>query len=343
VIVDLFSGPRGWSEGLRFLGLTDVGLELDTSACRTAQAAGHTTIQCDVTQYPTAPFKGRIKGKISSPVCTPFSMAGKQDGIGDLPLLHQAVHDLAHGRDTRAAIREACRDSKSVLAAEPMRWLYDLRPEWACMEQVPAVLPLWQQYAGIIRGWGYSAWCGVLNAADYGVPQNRRRAILIVSRERAVTAPEPTHARNPADDLFGDRLLPWVTMAEALGWGYTQRPAPTITGGGTATGGAEPFGNASRRKMRAAMDDPGHWAWRKPAPTISGTVGHVGGKQAEGHLNLPPEDGAVLQTFRRDHPFYGNKGQVALQIGNAVPPLFAAHIVSAATGIPVRQAEEVAA
>jgi DNA (cytosine-5)-methyltransferase 1 len=143
--------------------------------------------------------------------------------------------------------------------------------------------------------------------------------------------------------LFGDDLPRWVTMAEALGWGYTDRPAPTVTGGGTATGGPEPFGNGTRRAMRAAMSDRKHWAWRKPAPTISGTVGHVGGKQAEGHLNLPSEDAAVLQTFRRTYPFSGNKGEVALQIGNAVPVRLAAHIASVATGIPVRQAEEAVA
>ncbi|MFD5491554.1 DNA cytosine methyltransferase [Streptomyces sp. NPDC127091] len=341
-IVDLFSGPRGWSEGLHPLGLADVGLELDTAACRTAHAAGHATIQCDVTQYPTSPFKGRVKGKISSPVCTPFSQGGKQGGLVDLPLVYQAVHDLAHGRDTRADLKAACKDDKSILAAEPMRWLYDLRPEWVCMEQVPAVLPLWQQYAGILRGWGYSTWCGVLNAADYGVPQARKRAIFIASRVRRVTAPEPTHAQNPEMDLFGACRKPWVSMAEALGWGYTDRPAPTITGGVTYTGGAEPWSSTSRAAMRAAMNDRGHWAWRKPAPTISGTVGHVGGKQAGGHLNLEPEEGAVLQTFRRDHPFHGNKGQRSLQIGNAVPPLLAAHVVSAATGIPMPAVEPAA-
>ncbi|MFJ9657588.1 DNA cytosine methyltransferase [Streptomyces griseoflavus] len=332
-IVDLFAGPRGWTVGLGMHGLSDVGLELDHTACQTACAAGHPVIRCDVTQYPTHPFRRRKSKVIASPVCTPFSAAGNQHGVSDLPLIHQAVHDLAHGRDTRAAIRDACRDDKSVLAAEPMRWLHDLRPVWACLEQVPAVMPLWKQYAGVLRGWGYSVWTGVLNAADYGVPQARRRAILIASRVRTVTAPEPTHTERPTDALFGPTLRPWVTMAEALGWGYTRQPAPTVTGGGTASGGAEPFGNASRRAMRAAMDNPGHWAWRKPSPTISGTVGHVGGKQAGGHLNLEPEEGAVLQTFPRDYPFQGNKGQRSLQIGNAVPPLLAAHIVAAAAGL----------
>jgi DNA (cytosine-5)-methyltransferase 1 len=336
VIVDLFAGPRGWSEGLRLLGLTDIGLEWDTAACRTAHAAGHPVIQCDVAQYPTAPFVGRIRGLIASPPCQPWGKSGKRLGIADQPLVHQSVHDLAHGRDTRAELLAQCKDDRSLLAAEPMRWLYDLRPEWVCMEEVPDVLPLWKQYTLYLQQWGYSTWTGVLNAADYGVPQTRRRAILIASRVRDVTAPAPTHSEHGAAGLFGDDLPRWITMAEALGWGYTQQPAPTVTGGGATTGGAEPFGNSSRQAMRKAMNNPGHWAWRKPAPTVSGTVGHVGGKQAGGHLNLTPAEGARLQTFRGGYPFSGNKGQVALQIGNAVPPLLAAHVVSVATGIPVQ-------
>lgn len=335
MIVDLFAGPRGWSEGLRPLGLRDVGLELETAACRTAVAAGHATIQTDVAAYPTAPFAGRISGLIASPPCQAWSRAGKRGGIKDQPLVHQAVHDLTHGRDTRAQLLAQCRDPRSLLAAEPMRWIVELRPEWVCMEEVVDVLPLWQQYADVLRGWGCSVWCGVLNAANYGVPQTRRRAILVASRTRTVTAPEPTHSEHGAAGLFGDDLPRWITMAEALGWGYTQRPAPTAAGGGTDTGGAEPFGNATRRAMCAAMTNPAHWAWRKPAPTVSGTVGHVGGKQAGGHLNLQPDEGALLQTFPRRHPFWGSKGQRSRQIGDAVPPRFAAHIVSAATGIPV--------
>ena len=343
MIVDLFAGPGGWSEGLRQLGLTDHGLEWDAAACATRKAAGHAVTQCDVAEHPTAPFADSIRGLIASPPCQAWSRAGKRGGLADQPLVHQAVHDLAHGRDTRAELLAQCKDERSLLAAEPMRWLYDLRPEWVCLEEVPDVLPLWKQYANVLRAWGYSVWVGVVNAADYGVPQTRRRAILIASRVRDVTAPAPTHSEHGAAGLFGDDLPRWITMAEALGWGYTQQPAPTVTGGGATTGGAEPFGNSSRQAMRKAMDNPGHWAWRKPAPTVSGTVGHVGGKQAGGHLNLTAEEGARLQTFRGRYPFCGNQGQVALQIGNAVPPKLAAAVASAATGVPVRQTEEVAA
>lgn len=74
-----------------------------------------------------------------------------------------------------------------------MRYLHALNtvgePEWVAMEEVPDVLPLWKQYAAILRAWGFSVWVGILNAADYGVPQTRRRAILLASRVRTAEPP----------------------------------------------------------------------------------------------------------------------------------------------------------
>jgi DNA (cytosine-5)-methyltransferase 1 len=219
VIVDLFGGAGGWAEGCRILGLAEVGLEWDDAACRTRAAAGHQVIRTDVARYPTAPFQGRITGLLASAPCQAWSRAGKGLGLIDQPLVHQAVTDLSEGRDTRAELLAKCRDERSLLAAEPMRWLYDLRPQWVAMEEVPDVLPLWRQYARMLRGWGYSVWTGILNAADYGVPQTRQRAILIASRVRRVSRPEPTHAE-AADEatLFGPARQRWVSMAEALGW-----------------------------------------------------------------------------------------------------------------------------
>jgi DNA (cytosine-5)-methyltransferase 1 len=325
------------------LGLREVGIELDPWACATRTAAGHLTVRADVAQLPLHRMAGKTRGLIFSPPCGTFSAAGKGEGVGDLPLLHQALDDLAAGRDTRAQLASACSDPRTPLVVEPLRYALDLHPEWVALEQVPSVLPLWRHIARILRTRGYSTWTGILNAADYGLGQVRRRAVLIASRVREAAPPAPTHSEIGAHDLFGGYTPPWRTMAETLGWGYIRRPAPTVTGGGTATGGAEPFGNASRRAMLAAMGDPQHWAWARPAPTLSGTVGHVGGKHARGHLNLDPGDAAKLQGFPDGYPFQGNKGRVALQIGNAVPPLLALHVLSAATGINLSDAEQVAA
>lgn len=355
MIVDLFSGPRGWSEGLRPLGMADVGLELDADAARTSQAAGHWTVQCDVTQYPTAPFAGRKPKLIASPVCTPFSRAGKLGGIADLPLVYQSVHDLAHGRDTRQGIKGACKDGKSILAAEPMRWLHDLRPEWVCMEQVPDVLPLWKLYAGILRTWGYSVWTGILNTADYGLPQTRRRAILIASRVRDVAAPDPTHGENTETDLFGFARLPWVSMADALG---LEPGLEVNTRGNRQTPGGNNFpcdepSWALTEKCRS------WWVLRhskranatvrrldQPAATL--VAGHARHDyewvKVDGQADLEKRplliaEAAVLQGFQPGHPFHGSQSKQFLQIANAIPPLLAAHVVSSASGVPFLEAQ----
>ena len=309
MILHRFAGI-GWSEALHSLGLEDIGLELNADACRTRVGAGHTTIRCDVTQYPTWPFKGRTAGAIDSPPCPPFSKSGNGKGAHDLPLVLQAIEDLARGKDTRTTLGAACQDERSILTAEPMRWHYDLMPGWICMEQVPSVLPVWELYAQILRRWGYSAATGVVDAAGYGLWQHRKRAVLLASRTRDITLPALTHGE--------PGLLPLAPMADGVGWGYTQRPAPTVTGGGTATGGAEPFGNGTRRAMRAAMGTP---FWRD---------------RGDGGTRPSLTDCARLQGFRPDLEFHGRAGSRHLQVGNAVPPPLAAVLIRAAADLSVR-------
>lgn len=209
MIVDLFAGPGGWSVAARDLGCLEVGIEHDAAACATRAAAGLLTIRADVAAYPTAPFRGRITGLIASPPCPAFSAAGKREGADHIDELVAAIHR----RDWAA---RPSPDPLVWLSLDVGRWLDDLRPDWVALEQVPAVLPLWQAFAHVLRAEGYSAWAGILNAADYGVPQTRRRAILMASRVRSVEPPPPTHDRDPAPSLFG-QLERWVSMAEGLG------------------------------------------------------------------------------------------------------------------------------
>ncbi|UGQ10929.1 DNA cytosine methyltransferase [Yinghuangia sp. ASG 101] len=371
MILDLFAGPGGWSQGLRALGARDIGVEWDPHALATRAAAGHASIRADVAALSVEPFLGRVTGLIASAPCQAWSTAGKRLGLIDQPLVHQAVADLAAGRDTRAKLLTACADERSLLAAEPVRYLHALhtlsgQPDWVALEEVPAVLPLWRQIAEVLRGWGFSVWTGLLNAADYGVPQTRRRAILLASRTRSARPPEPTHAEHAQpDSLFGPGRRRWVSMAEALGWGATDRPVPTVCAGGGPGGGPEPFPSGSRAALIRAKD-LGAWVLRhnnqahaavrrldqpaatlmfgnranearwEPATTATSENAHHADHVAPSEtpearsasIRLTASEAGVLQTFPADYPWQGTKGQQFSQIGNAVPPLFARHLLS---------------
>lgn len=288
------------------LGTRPLGIELDAAACATRAAAGHRTIRADVAAFPVDRLAGRVRGIIGSPPCTTFSAAGDQAGTALTAMLANLIGDTFADMDTRDMHRAAMateltrsewandlaedkRTAKiasavasAALVAEPARFIRACRPEWIALEQVPAVLPLWQVYATELRKMGYSAWAGKLNSADYGVPQTRERAILIASRVRRVARPEPTHY----DPRKGDQLwgTPWVSMADALGWGATGRPGPSVTAGGTQTGGAEPFARGGREALEAARE-AGEWALRAgnqphaavrpaPAPAPAMAFGH---------------------------------------------------------------------
>lgn len=413
IVLDLFAGCGGWSHALAVLGVRDVGLEWDEWACTTRAAAGQLTIRTDVAMYPVGPFLGKTTGLIASPPCQAWSMAGKRLGLLDQPLVHQAVADLAQGRDTREKLLASCRDERSLLAAEPMRYLHALnqhgQPEWVAMEEVPDVLALWRQYAAILRTWGFSVWTGILNAADFGVPQTRKRAILLASRTRTAEPPPPTHAKlAEPEGLFGPGRAQWVSMATALGWGATDRPVPTVCAGGGPGGGPEPFPSGSRKVLADARDrgtwtpqipvvlkshregagwasrhgtrenraatasaptftvEAHHWSWSlrsnnqtnatvRPLSEPAGTLffGHRANEctwiaeppvaQREDAVSvavpepirITAQEAGILQTFPADYPWAGNKGQQFSQIGNAVPPLLAAHLLAPHLSVPL--------
>lgn len=301
--IDLFAGPGGWDLACRQLGIDPLGVELDDAACATRDAAGLRTLQGNVAELDPTGYAPR-ELLIASPPCPTFSSAGKGDGIADMPLVYEAATAAARGKPVPPG---PWRDERSALVVEPLRWAALLKPRFLAWEQVPPVLPFWEHCADRLRAKGWNVWTGILSAEQYGVPQTRKRAILMADREGEVSPPRPTHQRyisprRKEDDspaLFeaptADRivlpedrdLLPWVSMAEALGRldGDRPSPAPTVSSGGTAQGGGvEVFaGHAARRRAGRAVLRSGQ------------SIG--GGERAERTVDEP----AVSITSRADN------------------------------------------
>jgi DNA (cytosine-5)-methyltransferase 1 len=269
-IVDLFAGAGGWDEGLRELGYAALGIDVDRWACATARAAGHERLEADVGALDPEEF-GPLWGLVGSPPCQAYSNAGKGLGRIDKPHVIACAHELAAGNDTRAEHLAACRDPRSLLTVEPLRWALALRPRWIALEQVPAVLELWSLFCGLLGGHGYEASAGVLSAERYGVPQTRKRAYLVASLDGPVALPEPTHrsynSRRPDEVRDGEQdLLPWVSMADALGWA---RDAVTHTNNQTDSG-RRPQGLSRPARFPARTIDSASGSWTVERSSMNG-------------------------------------------------------------------------
>lgn len=345
LVTDLCAGPGGWEEALAALGYSNVrGLELDTDACDTGRAAGHYRHQCDVAgpMYPSSILSawGRPVGEVGSPPCPGFSRAGLERGRGDLQLLRWAADMM--GEDPRpdamvatlAGVRQMQQDPRSALALEPLRYALELSPEWLAWEQVPAVLPLWEACARVLERAGYSVATGKLSAEQYGLPQVRGRAILVASRVRQVALPEPTHSRYHGADpgRLDSGVLPWLSMHDVLGWGLTHRPYPALAPG-TARGGQDPMmlGGSGARRMLQREVEAGRYLGRDGTPLSGWDL------ETRRAMRLTVQDAAQLQGFRPDYPWRGTTTQQFRQVGDAVPPPLAAHIVTAAAGLSLEQ------
>lgn len=315
LVLDLFAGPGGWDQGLRDLGYRGdvVGIEWDAAACQTRAAAGHATIRADVAQYPTEPFAGKVTGLIASPPCQDFSLAGKRAGI---------------------------EGERGQLVAEVLRWARDLDPEWIACEQVPPVLPIWELYAHELGKHGYRTWTGILNAADYGVPQTRKRAILIATRG-ALRVPDPTHGKDPHPSMFGPSPQPWVTSWRQEHMRQAMREGRWLRVGNAVGASVRHIREPAPAVMFGHRANAVEWHPERP-PTreeLEGAgLGAAPSGPSAGAVRVTVQEAAVLQSFPPDYPWQGSKTKQFEQVGNAIPPGLAAAILA-----PMVNAQEVAA
>lgn len=290
--LDLFAGT-GWGVACRRLGIREMGVENMPEAIATRALNGMPTLFLDVWDG----LDGRLhipahQLVIASPPCQTFSPAGNGAGRRALDDVLEAID--VHAYKDPAALRAfgVKHDPRTALVLTPLAYVHRDRPEFVVLEQVPAVLPVWEAYAETMTGWGYDVKVAILNAEQYGVPQTRRRAVLVASLSGAAALPEPTHSRYYIQDpgRLDPGVLPWVSMREALGWGGS---------------GEYPV---ARKNMGKGMverygDRPGRPA-DAPAFTIRASAGGMepGGfvvQEEPGGLTrkLSVDEAAILQTY----------------------------------------------
>lgn len=351
-VLDLFAGAGGLSEGFRAASerFRSVGaVEMDTAAAAT-YAANHGAVGLyagPIERWLEEADPPEVDVIVGGPPCQGFSTLGKRDA---------------------ADLRNRLWESYAETIART-------RPKFFVVENVPTFLksPELVQFRAATQPGGriaeYTFEAHPLNAADFGAPQSRRRAILI-GRHRDIPGPGfplPTTPREDwrtvrdaigdlagrptAVDLpertveFGERTLPGPFLTSELHVGRTYRQVSIDRFAAIPYGGNRfdlPFelqATCWQNHRSGSADVMGRLVWEKPSVTIrteffkpeKGRYLHPTEHRALTHL-----EAARLQGFPDDYLWVGSRTAIARQIGNAVPiPLgraIARHLLAALDG-----------
>ena len=343
-VVDLFAGAGGLTEGFRRAGFVPVAaVEHDKWAARTYAANfGDHVLACPIEDV-------KVIQNGSELVWSGFGVDGEPLDfktptvdvlIGGPPC--QGFSPLGRMNDW------TFNDPRNTLWTHYVRILEVLRPKFFVLENVPELLksPEFELLRRYIQA-SYNIDYGILNASHFGVPQARKRAIVIGSRVGKVSLPTATALRMTVRDAIGDLAL----IPTGDNWHVGRNPtAVSIERYKAVPPGGNRFDlmnaryditpNCWRNKQTGSTDVFGRMRWDEPAPTIrteffkpeKGRYLHP-----EAHRPITIREAARLQTFPDTFVFKGSNVQVAKQIGNAVPVLLgetiANHIVSSLAGI----------
>jgi len=319
--IDLFAGCGGFSLGLKKAGFQNLlAVEWDKSCCDTfRENISPRILQCAIQEVETFPPCDLLVG---GPPCQGFSNLGEK-----VP-----------------------NDPRRQLWRHFLRAVRDAKPLIFVMENVPPLLKS-AEYQEIYREaceLGYQVEGRILNTAFYGVPQQRKRTVIIGSRIGRPVFPPPTHKDPQKHPTFDSQKLPsWLTVRDAIGdlppvpngdnWHIGRNPTETSLeryrhipeGGNRWNLPPELMPECWKRKLKGGTDLFGRLWWDKPSVTIRTEFY----KPEKGRYLHPSEhrpithrEAARIQGFDDNFTFIGKRIEVGIQIGNAVPPPLAYQI-----------------
>ena len=275
---------------------------------------------------------------IGGPPCQGFSMKGKKLGLND---------------------------PRNFLFVEYLNIVKELEPEIFVIENVKALLSTsagWfkNQIINAITDMGYNVEVGVLNAANFGVPQARERAIFICSKTKPVPLPNSFGKIVTVRDAISD--LSYLNSGEGCFRQSYEKAALTEYQELMRKESQYLYNHQASKHKQVAIEKLkmippekgkeflpkemlgkqkfkttwGRLVWDEPSPTIDTRFDAASnGKNNHPYLNraITSREAARIQSFDDKFVFYGSKVYIRQQIGNAVPPLLAQAIADQIEGV----------
>lgn len=327
--IDLFSGAGGATQGLRDAGFDVIGaVEFDRDAAASYRL-----------NHPNAKvWELDIRGLAATKMRESLGLK-----VGELALLKACPP--CQGFSTLAEGRVVGDDARNELVLDSVRFVRAFKPRGVLLENVPGLgrdkrLAL---LLDALRKLGYSAKSYIVNAADFGVPQSRRRLIVVALRGLRSKLPEsltpsdpevPVSVREAFEQLHAHKLEDdHLSMHRAIS-DKVRRRIEAIPVGGNRHSLPPELQLACHIKLGTKSGAMGSYA-RLKADMPSATMTTRCTTPACGPFIHPTEDrpitlreAATLQTFPPTYQFVGGHTSIERQIGNAVPVQMATRIAS---------------
>jgi DNA (cytosine-5)-methyltransferase 1 len=318
--IDLFSGCGGLTLGLKQAGFRVIGaVEIDPLAVETYKANHKRVVVWaqDIRTLSVAEVKRKLRL-----------------GHGKLDLLAGCPPCQGFSRMTTLNGRFKVRDPRNDLIYQFLRFVRGLRPKSIMLENVPGLAKdrRLKKLSGELAKIGYHSKHDVLDAAEYGVPQRRRRFIFVAGRKSNIPFARPSTRKLTVRDAF--RRLRRIRKSDKL-HNFPEKRAPKVVrlirlipknGGSRLNLGLENQ-LACHRSCNGFKDVYGRMSWEDVAPTITGGCCNP----SKGRFLHPTRnraitlrEAALLQSFPPTYYFSVRKGKFAVadMIGNALPPQF---------------------